>query len=284
MVTPDAIVGAALLVALGLIVASYGSAVGAGGGFLLVPVLLLLDPQESARTITALSLTAVALNGLSASLAYAGQGRIDYLSGVHLAASAIPGAILGSWLTRFVPRELFDFGFGLLLILLTVFLLFPSQVQHAVADLRNGWVRRELTDASGLTYVYAFNQRFMWLIGFAEGLISSLAGIGGGPLIVPAIVRILHFPVHVATATSTFVVLLAALTATGTHLLVGDFDFGLERIALIGLGVIVGGQIGARLSQRLPRGVILHLLAVGIAIIGIRLVASGVSSLLAQAA
>jgi uncharacterized membrane protein YfcA len=263
---------AALFVALGLGIATYGSMVGAGGGFLLVPVLLFLDPSASAAAVTTTSLAAVSANGISATVAYARLGRIDVLSGALLAASAMPGAIIGAWATRFVPRGVFDLAFGILLIAIAVYLVYPRQSAAVLAAPPAGWVQRRFTDKSGTTYFYAFRRWTALAIGYADGLLAALAGIGGGPLVVPAIVAWLHFPVHVATATSVLVFTVSALTATATHALAGDFNFGLERILLLAVGVSVGAQLGARLSGRVPHVHIMRLLAAGIGLIGIRLI------------
>lgn len=69
-----------LLVALGLVVGALGTLIGAGGGFLLTPVLLLVYPHASAQTISATSLAVVFANAASGTVAYARQGRVDYRS------------------------------------------------------------------------------------------------------------------------------------------------------------------------------------------------------------
>ncbi len=269
---PDGVANAALLVVVGLAVATYSSIIGAGGGFLLVPLLLFLEPADSVPTITTISLAAVSVNGASATIAYARLKRIDLLSGILLAMGAVPGAVVGAWASRFVPRGLFDVAFGGLLIAIAVYLVYPRTPSTTVARSRAGWLERRLTDSGGATYSCAFSRWKAIAIGFADGLIAALAGIGGGILIVPAIVAWLHFPVHVATATSAFVFTISAVTGTATHAVAGDFAFGLERVLLLGIGLLVGAQIGARLSGRLSRGVIMRLLAAGIALIGIALI------------
>ena len=70
------------LLFLGLVVGAIGTVVGAGGGFLLVPALLLLYPSERPETITSISLAVVFFNALSGSIAYARMKRIDYKSGL----------------------------------------------------------------------------------------------------------------------------------------------------------------------------------------------------------
>ncbi len=76
--------------------ALYGTLIGAGGGFVLMPMLLLLHPDESPAKLTAISLAVVFFNALSGSVSYAMMRRIDYKSGLMFAAATIPGAIIGA--------------------------------------------------------------------------------------------------------------------------------------------------------------------------------------------
>ncbi len=96
----------------GLAVGTLGTLVGAGGGFLLGPVLLLAYPHDSPETIASISLAVVFLNALSGTFAYARMKRVDYRSGFLLSAATIPGAILGAVTTAFVPRRTFDLLFA----------------------------------------------------------------------------------------------------------------------------------------------------------------------------
>jgi uncharacterized membrane protein YfcA len=84
------------LIPLGFVIGAYGTLIGAGGGFVLVPILLLLYPNESPEIITCISLAVVFFNALSGSLAYSRMRRIDYKSGLLFSLATIPGAILGS--------------------------------------------------------------------------------------------------------------------------------------------------------------------------------------------
>ena len=78
------------LLPLGFMVGTFGTLIGAGGGFILVPVLLLLYPDKSPETITSISLAVVFFNTLSGSFAYARMKRIDYKSGIIFAIATIP--------------------------------------------------------------------------------------------------------------------------------------------------------------------------------------------------
>jgi uncharacterized membrane protein YfcA len=84
-----------LLIPLGFLLGAFGTLIGAGGGFVLVPVLLFLYPDEDPATITSISLAVVFFNALSGSLAYARQKRIDYRTGLAFAAAASRGRSRG---------------------------------------------------------------------------------------------------------------------------------------------------------------------------------------------
>lgn len=91
--------------------------VGAGGGFLLVPILLFLSPRESVAAITATSLAVVFVNATSGPVAYARLQLIDHRTGPARALASAPGTILGALLTRFLPpRGIFDVIFGAVLV------------------------------------------------------------------------------------------------------------------------------------------------------------------------
>ena len=91
---------------------------------------------------------------------------------------------------------------------------------------------------------------------------------------VPTLVFFLHFPAHIATATSQYVVIFTALAGTLVHIAAGEYDDGLDRTVAIAVGMLFGGQIGARLSQRLRAPTILRLLGLSLVLVGGRLVAS----------
>src|SRR5215831_21093547 len=111
------------MVAIGFIIGTIGTLIGAGGGFLLVPILLLLDPQMPPQVVTGISLAVVFFNAASGSLAYARMGRIDYKGGIAFAIAALPDAVAGAYLTSHIPRRLFDGIFGCLMIAASVYLV-----------------------------------------------------------------------------------------------------------------------------------------------------------------
>jgi uncharacterized membrane protein YfcA len=111
-------------VVLGLLgVGAFGTLIGAGGGFILTPILLLLYPHDSAQALTAISLTAVVFNAASGSAAYARQRRIDFRSGTIFALATLPGAIGGALVVGIVTRHVFDAIMAEVLALLATWLL-----------------------------------------------------------------------------------------------------------------------------------------------------------------
>lgn len=260
------------LLLLGVGVGAYGTLIGTGGGFVLVPALLLLYPHERPLTITTISLAVVCCNALSGSIAYARMRRIDYETGLLFALATIPGAIAGVFATMLFTRGPFDLLLGVLLIVLALWLVIrPADEAQPPAD-RPGLTHRTLVDAQGISYTYAYSRPLGLALSVMVGFLSSLLGIGGGIIHVPAMVQLLHIPAHVATATSQFVLSITSLTGSVVHALHGDFHNALGRTIPLAIGVIAGAQAGALLSTRLRGSLIVRLLALALGLVGLRLV------------
>jgi len=271
------------LLPLGLLIGAFGTLIGAGGGFVLVPILLLVYPNEKTELITGISLAVVFFNALSGSLAYARMKRVDYKSGILFSIATIPGAILGALSTAYVPRGVFDLLFGVLMIVAAIYLWTSGGEESAVQSYRKGdsdsdprprRMVRDLTDAEGIRYHYAYNPATGVLLSLVVGFISSLLGVGGGFIHVPILTRLLDFPVHIATATSHFVLAIMSLTGTLVHVAQGVFVRGLRRTALLAIGVLIGAQAGAWMSNRVGGKMIIRGLAVALAFVGVRLIVS----------
>lgn len=253
-------------------VGAYGTLIGAGGGFLLVPVLLLLYPHESPEIITSISLAVVFFNALSGSWAYAQMMRIDYKSGLLLAVTAIPGALIGALNTSYIPRRWFDALFGILMIAASmVLLIYPSREKKAIENPRSNLLVRNLIERNGTVHTFSYNPTVGVGISLFVGYLSSLLGIGGGIVHVPALVHLLNFPVHIATATSHFILAIMALTGTVVHIATGSFSHGVRRTIMLAIGVLPGAHVGALLSNHVHGNWILRGLAFALAIVAIRI-------------
>ena len=258
------------LIALGFVVGTYGTFIGAGGGFVLVPALLLLYPNENPEIITSISLAVVFVNATSGSWAYARMKRIDFKSGLLFAVATIPGAILGAFSTAFVPRRLFDAILGILMISGSIFLVRNTDKKPGKKKPGHR-VLINLVDKDKATYTFSYNPVLGVGLSIIIGYLSSFLGIGGGIIHVPVLVRLLNFPVHIATATSHFILAIMALAGTMVHILTGSFSHGVHRTVFLAVGVLLGAQIGAFLSKRMKGRLIIQGLAIALGFVGLRI-------------
>ena len=261
-----------ILLAVGLVVGTVGTLVGAGGGFLLVPVLLFLYPEDPPSVVTATSLAVVFVNAVSGSVAYAYQRRIDYRSGVILALATVPGSVLGALLTHQVPRGLFTLVFSVALVGIAALLLRRPVARERTGGDPTAGRRRVLVDRLGQIYVYSLPLARAIPISAGIGLFSGLLGIGGGFIQVPVFILVFGFPTYVATATSQFMLAVMAFSSTLTHALTGDMGEAGRRTLILAPGVIIGAQFGAWLSRRLRPAAITRLLAVLLVLVAVRTV------------
>jgi hypothetical protein len=259
-----------LLASIGLFVGAFGTLIGAAGGFILVPILLFLYPHEAPANITSITLTVAFFNALSGSVAYARLRRIDFRSGLVFSLFAVPGAIIGASITALLNRGTFEIIFGSILLLAATYLMLRPVRTGRAAPPKKGNAVRRMTDVDGNLVTYSYNLAAGIGIAFGIGVLSGLLGIGGGIIHVPALTQALNFPVHIATATSHFVVATSTFAGSVTHVISGSFT-RLPETAVLSAGAIAGAQVGARLSRRIPGTVIVRLLAVALAIVALRL-------------
>jgi uncharacterized membrane protein YfcA len=255
-----------LLFVLGAGVGAYGTIIGAGGGFVLMPLLLFLYPKEALPALTSLSLSVVAINAASGTAAYARKRRIDYRLALSIAAASVPGSMMGALTTAYIPRSTFEVSFGLLLLVLA-----------AIIIARPAGGRRRTPDP---TEVLAPTVYSHWRIGVAlSGLLGWLAGvlgIGGAPPQVVVLTHVMQVPVWRAMPTVQFVVLLTAVGAVATHAVGGEFRAGLVPLLSLGVGALCGAQVGAALAERLSGPSLIRLLAVALVLVGAGLVLESV--------
>ena len=111
------------------------------------------------------------------------------------------------------------------------------------------------------------------LLGIGVGTFGTLVGIGGGLIHVPLMIYLLGFPVHVATATSHFVLACSSAFGVISHFML-DHIIWVPAIC-ISIGAAIGAQIGAKLSKKTKSKVILMLLSLAMFALGIRLILLG---------
>lgn len=267
-----------VLILLGLAIGFLGTLIGAGGGFILVPILVIFRPDLSPESISAISMAVVAFNALSGSAAYMVQRRVDYKAGIIFALLTVPGSILGVLTTQVVDRSTFDIAFGIILFAMAVFLFVRGgkKTSGQVLTVKKGWISQKLTDRAGETYQYAYDVKKGGILSVAVGYFSPLLGIGGGIIHVPAMVEWLRFPVHIATATSHFILAIMASVSVAVHYYEGSYDVPeiTHMVFGLALGIVPGAQLGAYLSGKLNGKVIIRALSLALMLVGLRILLS----------
>jgi uncharacterized membrane protein YfcA len=266
-----------LLFLFGAATGLLGSLLGIGGGLVLVPLFTQVYDLSTPMAVGT-SLWCVFFNSLSGSLVYLRQKRVDIPLGLVFAVSTFPGALLGIALAHFVGRPTFDLLFGLLLAAAGVLLTGVGTSGRNGSPVRpvRGLRGRErtLTDAAGNSFTYRASFRLGALVSAGVGVFSSFFGIGGGILHVPLLHRIFGMDIHIAAATSHFILVFTSLAGAMTQTIVGGV-WQVDNLLALGLGVALGAQIGARLALRTrPRRLVI-LVAVAMMGAGVRLVWQG---------
>jgi uncharacterized membrane protein YfcA len=179
----------------------------------------------------------------------------------------------GAIAVHYVPERLFTALFGVLL-LVVAFIALRRRTEAIREPLRGpGIVRRQVQDNEGRTLVYAYR---LWQgvgISAGVGFISSLFGIGGGIIHVPAMIIMLHIPVVIAVGTSQFILTFMAGGGSIVHLIEGTLAGDqLTRAIALAIGAVPGAQIGAVIAQRIKQRVVLRLLGVSLVFLAARLI------------
>ncbi|MBW4654513.1 MAG: sulfite exporter TauE/SafE family protein [Kaiparowitsia implicata GSE-PSE-MK54-09C] len=255
------------LLVVGSITGVLSGLLGIGGGLVMVPVLTMLGiPLVQA---TATSLVAVFLSAVSGSIRNLQAGELNWRVSLTLALFGIVTAQLGAWLGDRAPDGLLSLAFaGLLLITIYLMALKKSLVQKQA--------RAQLVDAANIEAEIASKVAFentptaaaetlppspplsqpvfallpVAQIGLLAGLLSGLFGVGGGVVMVPLQMLMLGERIKSAVRTSLGAIVAIAISALAQHAWNGNVLW-IPGIAL-GLGGVVGAQLGTRILPKLP--------------------------------
>jgi uncharacterized membrane protein YfcA len=239
-----------LLPIMGLLVGIIAAMLGIGGGVFVVPALQLLpmsitfSPHMAAGT----SLGMIVFKSLSSTMGYARQKRIDYKIGLFMVIVTIPGALLGATLTEVLSSEILIIIFSIFLLYVASRMIFSYSLGFIQSRREVTGGARELIDCDGRTFNYQADIKLGLPLGFFAGISSGLLGIGGGALMVPILHFAMSFPMHIAVATSVFIMIFTSTSAVATHVYFGNVQFG--YVILLSIGVIIGAQIGTRIAKR----------------------------------
>jgi len=188
------------------------------------------------------SLAALVFTGLAGTAVYALKGNVDLGAAVLLAATAMLTARLGALFANSLPEWQLKMAFGIFVICVSALLLlkpFYSQGTHAV----EGWVWPVILLVSGVV----------------SGFIAGLMGVGGGSIMVPAMVLFLGFTQHLAQGTSLLAMVPAGAVGAYTHWRLGNVVPSIIP-GMIG-GIIVGTLLGGTLAQWLSEATLRVLFA-----------------------
>jgi uncharacterized protein len=220
------VIGLVLSAAIGL---SLGL-VGAGGSILTVPILVYflgVSPHDA----VGMSLAVVGATSLFGAYLHHRRENVDLKSGLLFGSAGIVGAIAGSPLTKLVSPAALLLIFGILMLVVAVSMV---------------WRRRDRAEDA---MPHAPRAAQGLLAGFGVGVLTGFLGVGGGFLIVPALVYFGGLTMKRAVGTSLFVIFLNCAAGLIGHAAQGIFDLGLTGLVM---ALAVGGAIaGTMLSHRL---------------------------------
>jgi hypothetical protein len=248
-----------LLPLFGFFIGAFGTLVGVGGGVIVVPLLILAYSFDS-RVAVGTSIVVVLLNALSGTIAYLAQKRVDLKIAIPFSIATVPGAVGGILLNRYISTATFSFLFAILLAAVASYL--------AIGKHLSGQAESATLSVPGCGYNVKL--RLGIFISFGVGLIAGLFGIGGGVIHVPCMILILGIPVHISTATSHFILAITATAASATAIL--EQSVNVLYALLLGCGVVVGAQVGAKISVKTKSSTIKRLLSVALALLAARLI------------
>ena len=271
-----------LMFAMGIAVGFISGMFGIGGGFLMTPLLIFIGISPAVAVASVAS--HIAASSCSGVIAYWRRRALDFALALMLLGGGLIGTMVGVWLFS-VLRSLgqLDLMIGLSYVTLlgVVGGLMIIESARAIARARSGRpaeIRRpgSHTWIHGLPFKVRFKQSKiyvsaipLWVIGFGVGFIGAIMGIGGGFLLVPALIYIMRVPTAVVVGTSMILTLVTMGAATIMHAATNHLvDVVLALILMV--GGVIGAQFGARAGQRIRGEQLRLLLGILVLLVGLR--------------
>jgi len=246
------------LILIGVATGVASGLLGVGGGFVMVPALLMLGtPQREANGTSLAVILPVAVVGAG----ILGQGHAVNLEvGIALAIGSVGGAVLGARLTRRLSDLFLRRAFGVMAVAVGIVII-ADAVLRAVSG--NVHMTAGL-DPTGISlWVMAF------VVGAIAGVLSGLLGIGGGAVMVPAMTLLMGLTQHAAQGTSLLVIIPTAISGSITHFRMGNIR--LQTAGWLSLGGVVGAVAGALLALASPDQLLRLLFGAYLTFTGVRM-------------
>lgn len=276
-------VNALAMILLGGMVGLLSGMFGVGGGFLTTPLLIFYGiPPTVAAASAATQVTGASVSGV---LAHWERGGVDLRMGLLLALGGLLGALFGAWLFEILRSwGQIDVTISLLYVLL-LGSVGTLMARDAWADIRAARSGTAPNPRKGHHHPFVASLPFRWrfyksgiyispfaplLLGFLTGILTVLLGVGGGFIIVPAMIYLLGMAARVVVGTSLFQILLVTAFTTMIHALT-THAVDIVLAALLLIGGVFGAQVGSRLAGKLPPQQLRLALAVIVLIVAFRM-------------
>ena len=270
-----------ILMSLGLVVGFLSGMFGVGGGFLMTPMLMLLGiPPAVAVASEANHILAASFSGF---LAHMRRLNVDFLMGFILLTGVIVGSILGVFLLKYLliigqEKIFISLSYIFILVFVGVWMLWESLNTLKKSNMGKINKLHEHIWLHGLPFKIKFRKSHLYIsiippifIGFVVGVLSSIMGVGGGFILVPAMIYILGMPTQVVIGTSLLQIVFVTSVSTIMHSYINQtVDVVLSSLLLI--GAVIGAQIGTRVMVKLKGEQIRFLLAIIIIIVAVVLI------------
>ncbi len=276
-------VNAGFLIFLGVLVGMLSGMFGVGGGFLTTPLLIFygIPPTVAAASAS----TQVTGSSISGVFAHMKRGGVDFQMGAVLVFGGIFGTLFGALLFETLETlGQIDTVINILYVLMlgSIGGLMLKESISSLLAARSGKVvqakkRRHHPLVSNLPLRWRFRRSGLYisplaplLLGLITGMLTMLLGVGGGFVMVPAMLYLLGMGAQVVVGTSLFQILFVTISSTMMHALTTKaVDIVLAVLLLI--GSVTGAQIGARLAQRMRPEYLRLILAALVVIVALRL-------------
>lgn len=244
-----------LAVLFGIVVGFALGLTGGGGGVFAVPLLVYglgIAPREA----VGISLASVGGTALFGAVPRMVRGEVELRTGLLFAVAGMIGAPLGSYLSTLVPENSLLVMFAILMFVVAHRMWAKSRDSKLASgvcttEFETGRDRSACQrDADGKLRLTSRCARLLVFVGLITGVLSGMFGVGGGFVIVPALVLFSGMAIHQAVATSLFVIVLVSISGVTSHIAAGN-ELSLETTLQFLVGGFVGMWLGSILAKRL---------------------------------
>jgi uncharacterized membrane protein YfcA len=249
--TEKAIVSVAFLI--GLLAGLFGGLVGLGGGVIMIPLMVAFfkfDQHQAHGT----SLMALVFTGLSGAVTYYLKGSVDVMAALVLAATAVLTARFGALYAHALPEWKLKKSFGFFVIFVSLLLLSKPYLSHlaGLSHSAGGWEKIAVLLASGAV----------------AGFLSGMMGVGGGSIMVPALVLMVGHSQYTAQGSSLAAMVLGGSVGAYTHWRLGNVV--LRVLPWLIPGIMIGTYCGGTLAHLLSEAGLRLIFAAVLIWLGIR--------------